>query len=373
MQADGIDVNRNSISESGASEKVQGFWSKREPPTETSGGYLYSPITRPYIIETAFGRETAERYRGSFTWAWDILVDRYLARRKVQKVLSLCCGFGLSERIFIPRLPDVTECLGLDIAPGAILKARQLAAEAGITNIRYEVADLNAYAWRENYYDLIIANGALHHIRNLEGVLAGVRKALKPDGLFYSSECVGPNYQDHAHRQLELINAAAFLVPPELRSRTGITWHRHPRIFRILTRIYAAAAREDQPYWAGWKKKMAGFARRILRRRNFDFGVVHISPKSYYLRTDPSECVRSADVLKVVRQNSPEAEIRPLGGGLLEFALDQRFYERFDEASVIRLNPAIRDRVKSGHRESGRRRDCFTLPACSFARRGVSR
>ena len=41
--------------------------------------------------------------------------------------------------------------------------------------------------------------------------------------------------------------------------------------------------------------------------------------------------------------------------------------------SVIRLNPAIRDRVKSGHRESGRRRDCFTLPTCSFARRGVAR
>jgi len=44
-----------------------------------------------------------------------------------------------------------------------------------------------------------------------------------------------------------------------------------------------------------------------------------------------------------------------------------------EEASVIRLNPAIRDRVKSGHRASGRRRDCFTLPTCSFARRGVSR
>ena len=44
-----------------------------------------------------------------------------------------------------------------------------------------------------------------------------------------------------------------------------------------------------------------------------------------------------------------------------------------EESSVITLNPAIRDRVKSGHRESGRRRDCFTLPTCSFARRGVAR
>lgn len=333
MQVNDIEADCRSVSSPGASasQKVQGFWSKKEPPTETSGGYLYSPITRPYIIETAFGRETTERYRGSFTWAWDVLVDRYLAGRSIQKVLSLCCGFGLSERILIPRLPEVTECLALDIAPGAISKATQLATEAGIRNVRYEVADLNAYAWRESYYDLIIANGALHHIRNLEGVLAGVRKALKPDGLFYSSECVGPNYQDHAPRQLELINATAFLVPPELRSRTGIIWHRHPRLFRVLTRMYAAATREDQPYWAGWKRRVAGVGRVILRRPDFDFGVVHISPKPHYLRTDPSECVRSSDVLKVVRQNFPEAEIRPLGGALLEFALDQKFYEKFDE------------------------------------------
>jgi SAM-dependent methyltransferase len=333
LLADGIEVNYSSSPDSvtSAARKVQGFWSKKEPPTETSGGYLYSRITRPYIIEMAFGRETAERYRRSSTWGWDILVDRYLAKRRIQKVLSLCCGFGLTERILIPRLPEVTECLALDIAPGAVSRARQLATDAGIMNVKYEVQDLNAFEWQESYYDLIIANGALHHLRNLEGVLAGVRKALKPGGLFHSCECVGPNYQDHAPRQLELINASAFLVPPELRSRTGIVWHRHPRIFRALSRIHAAVARGDQPYWAGWKKKVAGVARTVLRRPDFDFGVVHISPKAHYLRTDPSECVRSADVLKVVLQTFPEAEIRPMGGALLEYALDQKFYEKFDE------------------------------------------
>jgi hypothetical protein len=36
-------------------------------------------------------------------------------------------------------------------------------------------------------------------------------------------------------------------------------------------------------------------------------------------------------------------------------------------ASVITLNPAMRDRVKSGHR-GGRRHDCFTLHRCVSAR-----
>jgi SAM-dependent methyltransferase len=316
-----------------SSAKVPRFWSEREPPTESTGGFLYSPITRPYILETAFGRDAVEPYRHSSTWAWDILMDRYLAGRRVRQVLSLCCGFGLAERILLPRLPEVTDCCALDIAPGAIAMARRLAADAGITTARYEVADLNVYAWEPDRYDLVIANGSLHHLSNLEDVLAGVRKTLKPGGVFVSCECVGPNYQDHSPRQLELINAAAFLIPPGLRARTGISWHRHAAIFRALTRLHTAAARKDQPHWPGWKRLVARATRAVARRPAFDFGVVHISPKSHLLRADPSECVRSSDVLPLVRRFFPAAEIRPMGGGLLEFALDARFYERFDESN----------------------------------------
>jgi uncharacterized protein YbjT (DUF2867 family) len=41
--------------------------------------------------------------------------------------------------------------------------------------------------------------------------------------------------------------------------------------------------------------------------------------------------------------------------------------------SVITLNPAIRDRVKSGHSEWAEDVIVFTLPRCRFARPGVAR
>jgi SAM-dependent methyltransferase len=325
----------NSISSSTPphSRKVRTYWSKQEPPTETTGGFLYSPITRPYILETAYGHDAVAPYRNSQTWAWDILVDRHLAGRRIQRVLSLCCGFGLAERILVPRLPDLVECLALDIAPGAVSAAQRLANDAGIANLRYEVADLNAYAWEPEQYDLVIANGALHHLSNLEEILAGVRKTLKPGGLFSSCEYVGPSYQDHSPRQLELINSAAFLIPPELRLRTGVAWHHHPSIFRTISRLYVAALREDRPQWSRWKQVVARATRAVVSRPAFDFGVVHISPKSLHLKTDPSECIRSADVLPIVRQTFPTVEIRPMGGGLLEFALDAQFYQRFDASN----------------------------------------
>jgi len=62
----------------------------------------------------------------------------------------------------------------------------------------------------------------------------------------------------------------------------------------------------------------------------FDFGVVYRSPKEYLLRTDPSECVRSGELIGLVQTYFPSAEIRPFGGGILQHALDQNFYDHFD-------------------------------------------
>jgi hypothetical protein len=72
--------------------------------------------------------------------------------------------------------------------------------------------------------------------------------------------------------------------------------------------------------------------KKILRRQNntLDFGVVYRSPKEYLLRTDPSECVRSSEIVEIVRSRFPSAEIRPFGGGILQHALDQNFYDHFD-------------------------------------------
>jgi hypothetical protein len=75
--------------------------------------------------------------------------------------------------------------------------------------------------------------------------------------------------------------------------------------------------------------------KKILRRRNdsFDFGVVYRSPKQYLLRTDPSECVRSGEIVSLIRSHFPSAEVLPFGGGILQHALDQNFYDHFDPAN----------------------------------------
>lgn len=319
--------------------RVAKRWSKYEP-VRNSAGFYTSPILRPYFIEMAYGREFVDEFKDDPYAAEDLFIKGYLYNRDITSILSICCGYGDVERRFVKQLGDVKYCLGVDIAEGALEVARKRAKDEGLDCIHYECSDLNSYSWPKTEFDLVISNGGLHHLSDLKSVLEGVKETLKPGGILYACEYVGPSYQDHSIRQLELINACAFLVPPELRARRGTSIPlRFRRIFRLISRIYAAAAQEEQPWWPKWKKGLALLLRKSLgkKERGFDFGVVHISPKDQLLRTDPSECIRSADILPTIRRIFQHVEIRPFGGGILQHALDNNFYDRFDSSNPKHL------------------------------------
>ena len=162
--------------------RIEKRWSKNEPVRD-EGNFYMSPMLRPYIIENAYGREFVAEYGASSYFAEDIFISKYLKHRKVESLLSLCCGFGAVERRFVSRLPGVKRCLGVDVARGALEVAAKRAADEGMDCISYKCEDLNGRSWEEGAYDLVVANGALHHLKNLEGVIGGIRRTLRPPGL----------------------------------------------------------------------------------------------------------------------------------------------------------------------------------------------
>ena len=317
---------------SSTNSKISDHWAAREP-LEENGGFYVSPLLRPYIIETAFGKEQVDLHSNNEFYPVDIFIEKFLRNRPVRSTVSLCCGFGNVERYFATRLPSVEYCLGLDLSEGALAHARQR-AQGATARFEYSSADLNDYDWQPNCYDLVIANGALHHLKNLEGVLDGIRRTLKPGGLLYACEYVGPSYMDHSPRQLELINALSFIMPPELRARKPLNIA-NDRLFRLASKAWEISARDERASWAPWQRSVSRMLKKVLRRQNkkFDFGVVYRSPKQYLLRTDPSECVRSGELIGLMRSYFPSVEVRPFGGGILQHALDQNFYDHFDPAN----------------------------------------
>ena len=86
--------------------KVSKFWSKNEPVLD-SWGFYTSPLMRPYIIETAYGKDLVGEYPYHSSFAEDIFISKYLRGKKIKSILSLCCGFGSVKRRLVSQLADV--------------------------------------------------------------------------------------------------------------------------------------------------------------------------------------------------------------------------------------------------------------------------
>ncbi len=168
-------------------ESVSTLWGKRaaelidiEKPTAWTDSPL---VQQMYIHPLISGRADV---------AWLETVSKKDFPAPVQVALSLGCGGGGLER-HGAALNIAKQFIAYDVSEGAIQLARNIADDNGLSQIIYKAADLNTMIHPENAYDVVFASQSLHHIESLEHYLDQVRRALKPNGLFIINEFVGPN------------------------------------------------------------------------------------------------------------------------------------------------------------------------------------
>ena len=272
---------------------VENYWSKVDCSASEKNFYCFPPI-RSRSCKLIFDEVDARRRDWCEYWT----VEKYLKDRiPFEKCLSICCGFGLVERI-LSKLNVAKEIVGTDLAPGAIEKAKKRAEQENIHNIKYYVGDLNEDTIPEAEYDLIWANGALHHIEDLDNVIPMLYRALKPKGFLISNEYVGPKYQQVGKRQQELINAVKHILPSELTDKNN-----------------------DDIYNQIW----------------------HKIPEEDFIKKDPSECVNSNNIIPVLKKTFDEVEVRYFNGSILTHILDKKFYDNYDpqNANHVKLLKTI--------------------------------
>jgi SAM-dependent methyltransferase len=268
---------------------VERHWSKTDSGSSEKNFYLFPPL-RARACWQVFGRPDLGRRDWCEYWT----VEQFLKDRiPVGRCLSICCGFGEIERILF-RLNVARSYLGIDVAPGAIVEAQARALQAGCQGIDYRIADLNEIELPAESFELIWANGALHHLSNLESVVDRLYKALAPGGMLVSNEYIGPDYQQLSLHHQELISALRHFLPDELR-------------FRSEKQIDGLSV-ENIRFGRTWKMEL----------------------KEDCLKTDPSECVRSSDILNVLNGQFDNVDTRFFHGSLLKYALGAVFFENFD-------------------------------------------
>ncbi len=252
--------------------KVNEVWSRDSVrDAQVLGQYwLAHPMVRDRVNRLASGRPDQDVYGHLMA----LLATRGW-RLPINYALSLGCGFGGLERDLVGR-GLVTRMDALDLAEGAIMEARRLAAEAGLGScIQYQVADLEAADFALGSADIVFAHSSVHHVERLEELFAAVKRALRRGGIFHLYEFVGATRFQWTDAQLRLGNALLDSLPERLR--------RLPN----------------------------GEPKGRLTRPTIE----------QMMAADPTEAIRSAEILPLMREHFTVIEERSLGGALLHNVL----------------------------------------------------
>ena len=221
-----------------------------------------SPIVRSYLHRVATGNPDCD---------WLTAVRARHLPPVVGRALVLGCGSGWLERALLDK-GGVHAIVACDVAAETVERARAAAESEGRNTIEYRVVDLEREDLPSGPFDAIIANDVLHHITGLEALYARIHDVLAPRGVFVFNEYVGPNRFQYDDERMELVNRYFRLFPDNLRwdpVSNSCLWKR--------TRVDVRKLTEE----------------------------------------DPTEAVRSADVLPLARRAFETVVEIPYGGGLL--------------------------------------------------------
>ena len=104
---------------------------------------------------------------------------------KGKRVLDYCCGNG-DFTIFLAK--NGADAYGIDISGVSIENAKETARKQGILEkVHFLAGDAENTGFEDNFFDLIVCNGVLHHL-DLKKAYPELARILKPDGIVMCDE-----------------------------------------------------------------------------------------------------------------------------------------------------------------------------------------
>ncbi|EGN99264.1 hypothetical protein SERLA73DRAFT_182180 [Serpula lacrymans var. lacrymans S7.3] len=103
------------------------------------------------------------------------------------KILDIGCGPG-TITADLARLVPQGHVTGIEPVPDILNKARETAAEFGVSNVDFAVGDIHALDYPDDTFDVVHAHQVLQHIPHPVKALREMRRVTKPGGLVAARE-----------------------------------------------------------------------------------------------------------------------------------------------------------------------------------------
>lgn len=103
--------------------------------------------------------------------------------RSEESVLDIGCGAGQTTRE-AARAAAPGLVLGVDVSPGALERARELAAAESLRNASFELGDAQTHVFEAGRFDLAISRFGVMFFSEPTAAFGNIARALRPDGRF---------------------------------------------------------------------------------------------------------------------------------------------------------------------------------------------
>lgn len=157
---------------------------------KNGGGVPYSAYPRFHEVMAQDSRQSVVNALEEYILPLDPALIPTL--EKGAQVLDIGCGQGYALRTLAILYPN-SNFIGYDLSEEAIHFASEQAKAYRLQNLTFEVRDLTGFDQDAplDQFDIVTAFDAIHDQARPDHVLAGIRRALKPDGIFLMQDIAG--------------------------------------------------------------------------------------------------------------------------------------------------------------------------------------
>jgi SAM-dependent methyltransferase len=265
------------------------IWDNSVDQYQKKGFKLYWELL-PAVEEYQLRSMTGNRHL-HFFWQTLNFVRENIGERDLRALLVGCSEWNPSIEERLIGSGAFSSVKVIDIAKGLLERQKAISFERKIRGIEYVCQDLNEIALERNAYHLIWSVGTIHHIVNLEHLFDQMRESLRENGVLVMREYIGPNLLQFTEEQLAIVN----------------------EILKVLPEKY--------------KKTYTGLIKEAVRNPDI----------SQLMAADPSESIRSNDIMAVMKERFDVFKVCYTGGTILHPLLDgiASNFENSEEADVI--------------------------------------
>ena len=144
------------------------------------------------------------------------------------RVLDVGCGPGsISAGLAEAIAPGELRCI--DIEPSQVEMASQLAAERGLSNAKFSVADVKALPFEDGSFDIVHCSDALAYIPDTGAALNEMKRVLKSGGILACREIIMDLFMTHPDPDPKFATQAYAIFADTLEGDDG-----HPQMGREL-------------------------------------------------------------------------------------------------------------------------------------------